>query len=145
MKKWTDSQKLENSMRLQKELSHFYDLVAKLCIVCMRGGQRLIIENPYSKEHYLTRYFPLKPKIIDFDRRENGDYYKKPTQYFFINCEPKNNLVFEPISYNQIGVGDAIRKIKKEDCEKIGANNIKEARSMIHPDYAERFIKKYIL
>ena len=42
----------------------------------------MVLENPYTQQHYLVRYFPIKPKIIDKDRTKDGDYYKKPTQYF---------------------------------------------------------------
>lgn len=35
--------------------------------------------------------------------------------------------------------------IKKEHCVKVGADNVKTARSMIHPQYADRFIRQYIL
>lgn len=74
-----------------------------------------------------------------------GDYYKKPTQFWFINFEPKNNLIFEAIPRNGLGAKDAIERIKKADCEKIGAKNKKVARSMIHSDYANRFIREFIL
>ena len=59
----------------------------------------MIVENPYTQQHYLVRYFPIKAKIIDKDRTQNGDYYKKPTQYFFINCEPEMNIIFEPLEW----------------------------------------------
>ena len=73
-----------------------------------------------------------------------GDYYKKPTQYWFVNFEPKNNLVMG--SYNNaIDCKDPIKKMKKEHAEAMGAKSVRVARSMIHPQYAENFIKKYIL
>lgn len=33
----------------------------------------------------------------------------------------------------------------KEHCVKVGTDNVKTARSMIHPQYADRFIRQYIL
>ena len=132
-------------MQLMQELKHNYDLVNKMFIVCIDKGIKLIMENPYSEQHFLRRYWCFLPKIIDKDRRKNGDYYAKPTQYWFLNFEPKQNLVFEPISYNEIGCKDPIRLMKKEDYEKTGAKSKKTARSMIHPDYANRFIRQYIL
>ena len=110
-----------------------------------RKNLKLIMENPYSEEHFLRRYWCYLPKIIDKDRRDSGDYFAKPTQYWFLNCEPKNNLIFEAITYNSLGVSDAIRTMKPEDYKKTGAKNQKVARSMIHPDYANRFIRQYIL
>lgn len=130
MKDWNDIDKLEYSMKLQDELNHLYQLISKLMIVCLRGGLKLIVENPYSSQHYLVRYFPIKAKLIDYDRRENGDYYQKPTQYFFINLEPKFNLLFEPI------MNTTHKKVSLEN---------KVNRSMISKEYANRFIRTYII
>lgn len=98
----------------------------------------MIVENPATQPHYLTRYFPIKPTIIDEDRSKRGDYYKKPTQYWFVNCKPEYNLIMEPleiintytIAHAQEMDGDQSRKVK---------------RSLIHPQYARRFIREFIL
>lgn len=97
-----------------------------------------IIENPKSIPHHLTDYWCLKPAVIDKDRRKNGDYYKKPTQYWFINCKPKNNLVFEALDY--------VPQVKSERVTKsdFGIDRT-TARSMIHPQYANRFIRQYLI
>lgn len=142
---WTMEKKMEHDMKLLAELKEMYDLVNKLFILCIRKNLRLVMENPYSEEHFLRRYWCYLPAIIDKDRRENGDYYKKPTQYWFLNCEPKNNLVFEAVTYNAIECKDAIRFMTKKDYEKTGAKTCKEARSMIHPQYANRFIRQYLI
>lgn len=145
MEKWSWQKKMRNCLRLQNELTEMYELVNKLFIICFNRGLKLILENPYSEQHYLRRYWCYKPRIIDTDRRERGDYYKKPTQYWFVNCEPKYNSILEPINYNAVDCKNAISMIKKETYSKTGAKNLKVARSMIHPDYANRFIREYIL
>lgn len=142
---WSMEKKMQFDMDLLDEVSQMYKLVNKLFILCMRKGLRLVMENPYSEEHFLRRYWCYLPAIIDKDRRDNGDYYKKPTQYWFVNCEPKYNLVFEPVTYNAIDCKDPIRLMNKEHYEKTGAKTNKEARSMIHPDYANRFIRQYLI
>lgn len=129
-KKWTLKQKLSNDLKLHEELNKNYSLITKLVIICINKNLSLIIENPYSEQHYLKRYWCVKPKIIDTNRRKNGDYYKKPTQYWFINCEPKNNFIFEPLQLVK-------QKIVSDE------NTIE--RSMIHPQYANRFIREYII
>lgn len=144
-KSWTYKQKMEYDMKLMSELKYNYDLVNKQFIICMDKGLKLVMENPYSQEHFLRRYWCYPPSIIDKDRRENGDYFAKPTQYWFLNCEPKDNLIFEPITYNHLGTTDAIRLMNKEDYEKTGATSKKVARSMIHPDYANRFIRQHLI
>lgn len=136
-KLWTDIEKLEYSIQLQNELTELYNLLSKLVIVCERKGLKMVIENPYTQPHYLTTYWCLKPSLIDKDRTENGDYYKKPTQFWFINCNPKFNLVFEPIDYVEQKI---IATVK-------GTENTsrKTERSMIHPQYANRFIRQYLI
>jgi len=131
MKNWSDLDKVKYARKLHFELSELYDKICKLFIICLRGRQRLIVENPYSTQHYLVRYFPIKSSMIDKDRHKNGDYYKKPTQYWFINCKPELNLLFEPIE-----------PIERKRVEVI---NDKVARSLIHPQYANRFIREFIL
>jgi hypothetical protein len=144
-KKWTLEQKMEYDMKLLDEVNDMYKLVNKLFILCIRRGLRLVMENPYSEEHFLRRYWCFLPAIIDRDRRENGDYYKKPTQYWFLNIEPANNLLWEAIPYHAIECKDAIQMATKSDFEKTGAKSKKEARSMIHPDYANRFIRQFLI
>ena len=124
-------------MDLHNELHEFYLLVTKLVLIAKKRGLNLVIENPYMQPHYLTTYWAIKPTVIDRDRTEDGDYYQKPTQYFFINFEPKYNLVFEPIDYVETKV---ISRVKKAD-----GVSVKTQRSMIHPQYANRFIRKYLI
>lgn len=137
LRRYSDAQKLDYSIRLHEQLSTHYTAISMLAATCLRRGLRLIIENPYSAQHYLTRYWPLKPKIIDNDRRLNWDYYKKPTQYFFINCEPQNNLIVEPVEY--------VEPRNVERCTNADGKSRKVRRSEISPQYANRFIRRYIL
>lgn len=136
-KNWSTEKKLERCIELQNELTELYVLLCKLVIVAIRKGLQLVIENPYTQPHYLTTNWCIQPTIIDKDRTENGDYYKKPTQYWFINCKPKYNVIFEPIEYVPL---KKISKVKKQD----GAL-VQTQRSMIHPQYARRFIKEFLI
>lgn len=145
-KNWSMQDKIKYDMDLIDEVRRNYLLVCKMFIVCMDRGLKLIMENPYSEEHFLRRYWCVPASIIDRDRRENGDYYAKPTQYWFVNLDPKNNFLFEAYSYNHLGEKDAIRRLNSSMYkDKFGAVSQKVARSMIHPDYANRFIRQYIL
>lgn len=98
----------------------------------------MIVENPYTQPHYLTTYFPVKPSLVDTDRSLNGDYYKKPTQYWFVNCKPEQNIIFEPLDYVQT---HTIDKAQRMSCNV----DRKVKRSMIHPQYARRFIKQFVI
>lgn len=126
----TDIQKLERDIKLHNELHDNYVLITKLAIIVLKRELRLVFENPAGEQHYLTRYWCLKPSIIDRDRRINGDAFKKPTQYWFIGFEPKQNLVWEPLDY-----------VKPKTWSGLSAKE----RSEIHPQYANRFIRQYIL
>lgn len=148
-KTWSAEKKILNCMKLQEELTEMYELVNKLFLICIRRGLKLIVENPYSEEHYLRRYWCLPATLIDKDRRQRGDYYRKPTQYWFINCEPKHNFIFEAQPNNVIPYdgGDAVRNMSAGLMKKHTGIDVsqKVARSMIHPDYANRFIREFIL
>lgn len=127
-------QRLEYAIKLENERCKLWDLLCKLIIIVEKNNLKLIIENPYSSQHYLTRYFFIKPSIIDFDRTERGDYFEKPTQYWFINCEPSYNtnaLFKEQIICTKKRVLDF-------------ASGSKE-RSEISPQYALQFIEEFIL
>lgn len=137
LKNKSDIEKLELDLKLHDSLSNLYNLITKLTIVCLKRKIPLIIENPYSTNHYLVKYWAIPYTFLDKDRTLNGDYYVKPTQYWFINCEPKNNFIFEPLKLVQR------KKITAKKCDG-GVNNTVE-RSLIHPQYANRFIRTNIL
>ena len=133
MKNWSDIEKLEKDIELHKELSQLYELISKLAIICLKRGLKLIIENPYSEQHYLVKFWGIKSKVVDKDRTQRGDYFEKPTQYWFINCEPKQNMIFEAYTWN----ADKKKSIVK--------THNKTERSLISSYYANRFIREFIL
>ena len=137
MKRWTDEQKLEYSMRLHEELHRNYMLLSKMVLVAIHKGLRMIIENPYTQPHYLTAYWCIKPAIIDKDRSRNGDYMKKPTQFYFIGFKPSQNIIFESI--------EAVETRKHDSMTGKDGKTRTERRSEIHPQYANRFIRQFIL
>lgn len=139
---WSFNDKIESSLRSISEVSDFYALWNMLFSVCYDRKLRLIVENPYSSQHFIIRYWFQKPSLIDYDRRLRGDYYKKPTAYWFLNFSPANNIIFEPLRYNAFDSN--IVDLRSEDYKSI-ANNREVARSLIHKDYANRFIREYIL
>lgn len=128
--KWDIVQKLEYDIKLHDELHELYVLVTKLAIVCLKRKIPLILENPYSTTHYLVKYWCIPYSILDTDRRQMGDYFMKPTQYWFIGREPSNNFIFEGV--------DIKTKKQVHHVRTVG-------RSMISKDYANRFIREFIL
>lgn len=142
-KNYTDEEKCLYDIKLMQELAQLFILLNKLYVVCTRGGVRMIIENPNGVLHFLKRYWCIEPTFIDTDRRLNGDYYKKPTQYWFLNCTPEQNILFEALPDNRIGSN--WKSGNGGNWKNTTAKNRTVARSLIHPDYANRFIRQYIL
>lgn len=136
-KNWNDLKKLQYSMKLHGELHELYEKLCELTVVAEQKGLRMVIENPFTQPHYLTTYWCIKPSVIDKDRTNDGDYFKKPTQYFFIGFEPSFNIVMEPL--------DVVKTRTIAGCRATETTSRQVERSMMHPQYARRFIKKYIL
>lgn len=130
-KNWDIEQKLKYSMYKMEERARFYMYLCKLCLIAIKKGFKLIIENPYGKVNFLKQYFPIKQKVVLLNRQEMGDFYKKPTQFFFINCEPEFNLWNE--CHKTIN-----NKIKIEDYKGF-------VRSVISPGFAKNFVKTFVI
>lgn len=129
-------EKLEKILLRSVDRQMFYVLLIKLVGACLKRNIRVVIENPYSSLHYLSNNFFKNPDIVDKDRTLRGDYFKKPTGYWYFNCEP---------TYGRSYQKDKERK-KVWDCKsgvKVGICS--EERSMISPDYARNFICDFIL
>lgn len=114
----------------------FFARAVKLFAVAKIHGLRMVVENPWSEQTFLKQNFPFKPTIIDKNRLLRGDYYKKPTAYWFVNCEPTYGCTLQPISE-----GKRICQIAPNHM----AGICNEERSLISPDYARNFICDFIL
>lgn len=91
-KKWDLMQKLYYSFTQMEIRSNFYKHLCWLVEIALQEGFKLIIENPYGKVNFLKQFFPVKPQLVIKDRTKWGGFFKKPTQFFFINCEPSFHL-----------------------------------------------------
>lgn len=121
---------------VQREI--FWERALKLFAECESRGLRLIVENPYAVNHYLAHWFPYKPSVIDRNRTMRGDYFIKPTQYFFINCVPGTGMTYQPTPKEQI------RSVWSAKGAPV-AGLCSEERSIISPNYARNFICDFIL
>lgn len=129
-------EKGEAILHRSQERQAMYERILKLFCVCDIKKIRLIVENPYAATHFLVNNFPYEAAFVDKDRTIRGDYYKKPTQYFFLNCKPTYGITFQaPAKHKRIASGSP--GIKAGICS--------EDRSMISPDYARNFICDFIL
>ena len=132
----TTQEKFEKIIQRGRNRQYFYELITKLTGICVMLGLRLIIENPYGAMHFLQHNFLKEPSVIDNNRLLRGDYFKKPTGYWFFNCEPTYGESFQPNKEQKI-----IQKCKGSK----GDGLCSEERSMISPDYARNFICDFII
>lgn len=114
----------------------FFCLCVKMIAVSIHRGLRLVMENPWSEQTFLKANFVTPPTFVDNNRSLRGDYFVKPTAYWFFNCEPTNGKSFRP--------NNEIKRIS--DCKRGKEAGIcSEERSMISPEYARNFICDFIL
>ena len=128
--------KIEDIMRRDRQRHRYYQMLLMLFYVCEEQQLRLIVENPYNAHHYLRFNFPYTPKVIDMNRRLRGDYVKKPTQYFFLNCEPAGKVSMQL---------DKVQEYTRARKSAPQAGMCSSDRSMISDDYAHNFICDHIL
>lgn len=114
----------------------FFSRAVKMMAVAKMRGLRLIMENPWSEQTFLKANFVMAPQVVDMDRTRRGDYFKKPTAYFFINCEPTNGF-----THQKKHKAKAVLSLKGSD----GKGLCSEDRSMISPDYARNWICDFVL
>ncbi|WP_296016749.1 hypothetical protein [uncultured Treponema sp.] len=122
--------------RLEKR-TLFHTLLYKLVFIAEHDRLRLVIENPATKPSYLIgmQNFP-NPTFIDKNRMERGDYFVKPTAYWFVNFEPTHGFTRQ---------NDKEQKIINKCKQGIKAGICSEERSLISPDYARNFICDFII
>ncbi len=135
LKKYSTKEKMEIILERNRQRSRFYDLCLKMFVTADLRGLRMIVENPYSTIHFLYNNFPYKPTFIDRDRQRRGDYFRKPTQYWFINCEPTYGRSFQ--KPEQVRTVNGLTGHQGNLCD--------EDRSLISPDYARNFICDFVI
>ena len=128
--------KTEQIIKRSESRDYFFQLATKMVCVCIERDLRMIIENPYQVQSYMCNNFIFPPTIIDKDRTLRGDYFKKPTGYWYVNCT--NTIGF---SIQQDKEKKIIRKCKSAPIQGLCS----EERSLISPDYARNFICDFII
>lgn len=135
-KKLKDEDKIKQILKRSDKRKDFYDRLIKFCCVCIKNNIRMILENSWSEQTYLKGNFIKNPDVVDMDRTVRGDYFKKPTAYWFWNCEPTHGE-----SYQYKKVKKTITYCRQNKI----AGMCSEERSMISSDYARNFICDFIL
>lgn len=135
-RKLTTKEKADSILERSKNRERFWRIAVMMFAVCDMRGLRIIMENPFSMQTFLRGNFIFQPTIIDNDRTLRGDIYKKPTGYWFLNCEPTYNVTMEKLHKGKRIIDE--RGVK-------GGGICSETRSMITKEYARNFICDFIL
>ena len=129
-------EKADKILERTEKREQFYRIAVKMMTVVKMRELRLIMENPWSEQTYLKANFVMAPTIVDKNRTLRGDYFIKPTAYWFVNCEPTNGF-----SYQKDKETKRIPWARQNPT----AGMCSEERSMISPDYARNFICDFII
>lgn len=129
----------------------FYQKALKMYGAVEFNGLRMIMENPWHEINYTNYFWFMRPKVIDMDRTQRGDWFKKPTAYWFVGCEPTHGQSFQPTKEKdrkRVGMTSQWRdknsnKVYAKGSSKAGLCS--EERSLISPDYARNWICDFVL
>lgn len=132
----TTQEAIEKILERDKKRSEFYCRLIKFVAVCLRKNIRMVFENPWSEQTYLKANFIKIPDLVDNNRMLRGDYYKKPTAYWFWNCKP---------TYGESYQYDKKQKTIMSARGSAKAGVCSEERSLISSDYARNFICDFII
>lgn len=132
-----DVQKTSKIIEREANRTKFYTLLLKFVSICMDKNIRMIFENPWNEQHFLKQgNFVKNPTFVDNNRMLRGDYFVKPTAYWFFNCEPTHGCTIQ---------NDKEKKTIMSSRGSKKAGLCSEERSMISPDYARNFICDFII
>ena len=136
-RKLTPKEKSDKILERSAKREKFFCLATMMITIAKLRGLRLIMENPWSPVGFLKNNFAIQPTFVDLNRQKRGDYFRKPTAYWFINCEPTHGE-----SYTTPKEKKTVMHAKPSP---LGGGICSEERSMISPDYARNFICDFIL
>ena len=130
---------MRSNIPLSRERQKFFETLLRLTSVVAERHLQLIIENPWntSRMTYLQNNY-IEPSIIDTNRALRGDYYVKPTAYWFFNREPTEGESYQDKNDNPLIV------FKQHGKQQV-TGVCDEARSAISPTYAKNFIADFLL
>ena len=136
---WPYLKRIDYMLEKNQRRAYLFELIYKFCGVCLDRGIRMVFENPWSENTYLkVNVFLKKPTLIDADRTRRGDYFRKPTAYWFWNCEPTHGETYQQTPAHKIRKIDHTKKAPQKGL-------CSEDRSIISTDYARNFICDFLL
>jgi hypothetical protein len=132
----SDENKIKAILARSAKREEYYNRLIKFVGICLQGKIRMIFENPWAEQTYLKSNFLKMPDLIDNNRSLRGDFFIKPTAYWYWNCQPTRGESFQPNK-------NTLRVFWQKKNPQAGVCS--EERSMISPDYARNFICDFII
>ena len=130
-------EKTDKILKRSMNRERFFRLAVKMFAVAKERGLRLIMENPYSPVGFLKNNFVVQPSLIDKNRQRRGDFFRKPTAFWFVNCEHTSGYSYQ--------TPKETKTVAHSKPSPMGEGVCSEERSMISPDYARNFICDFII
>ena len=135
-KKLDFKQKSDKILERSANREKFFRLATMMLTVAKVRNIRLIMENPWSAVGFLKNNFIIQPTLIDTNRQRRGDFYRKPTAFWFVNCEPTHGYTIQRPAETKTVATAKSSKI---------AGLCSEERSLISSDYARNFICDFVI
>jgi len=135
-KEWSLEKKLEYDLEWMDKMSRNYTVLTHLVLICIRRNIKLIVENPKGSEQILYSWWAARPAVIDYDRSAHGDFFKKPTMFFFFCFAPTFAMSCKTYQKEpRMAINDV--------CAKNGKSG-KVNKSLISQTYADYFVDTFI-
>lgn len=131
-----DAEKIKKILERTEKREEFYKRLIKFVSVCLKKNIRMIFENPWMSPSYLKNNFLKNPDVIDTNRMNRGDFFVKPTAYWFWNCEPTHGFTYQNDKKQK-----RILDMKKSKTPGLCSSE----RSLISSDYARNWICDFVL
>lgn len=145
-RKLNKEQATKKIIEREKNRHKFYMILLKFVYVISKKDIRMILENPYAMQHYLKQgNFVKPPTFVDNDRTRRGDFFRKPTAYWYFGCEPTCGKSIQQTLPSKIKNVIGGKELGGSAKGSSIAGLCSEERSMISPDYARNFICDFIL
>ena len=136
-KEMTECEKIDIAIERIENRTKYHIRLYMLLHIAEKRNLRLIIENPGTAPSYIIGHQNfIQPTFIDRNRMLRGDYFVKPTAYWFINITPTNQITEQNDKEKRL-----IKSCESKNRDKKGGIE----RSLISPDYARNFICDFIL
>ena len=136
-RKLTPKEKSDKILERSANREKFFRLAVQMLTIAKEKSLRLVMENPYSPVGFLKNNFVQQPSLVDMNRQRRGDYFRKPTAFWYINCVPTHGY-----SYTKPKETKTVAHSKPSP---LGGGICSEERSMISPYYARNFICDFII